>query len=312
MDRSTGGYVLSADLGTTGLKVAVVDDDGVVRGHAGESLPMIFVGDGGVEQDPELWWQALARCARRALAAAAVDGSAIARLAVTSQYSTTVAVDAAGMPLANATMWMDRRSSRHHSAGGRPGQVAHLRVANPAAYARSAALVEPVDALCARLTGRVTATQNTMFPLGVIDNTVWDNTAYSPELVGQVGIDPQRLPQLLAFGEPRGTVTVTAAEFLGVRHGTPVMSGTVDSVTSAIGTGALDPHSCGLIIGTTSVIVTHVGSAREDAAHGLATAPSPMPHSWFVVAENGIGGKALDVFVRNIVFPDDGLGRQLP
>ncbi|MFT3851756.1 MAG: FGGY-family carbohydrate kinase [Ilumatobacteraceae bacterium] len=65
-------------------------------------------------------------------------------------------------------------------------------------------------------------------------------------------------------------------------------------------------------MGTTSVVATHVPSPRLDEAHGLFTAPSPLPSSWFVVAENGIGGKALDVFVNNLVYPDDGLGPPLP
>ena len=91
-----------------------------------------------------------------------------------------------------------------------------------------------------------------------------------------------------------------------------VAGATIDSVTSAVGTGARLSSRCGLIIGTTSVVATHVPSPRMDEPHGLFTAPSPLPHSWFIVAENGIGGKALDVFVNNVVYPDDGLGVLLP
>src|SRR6185312_2816663 len=103
-----------------------------------------------------------------------------------------------------------------------------------------------------------------------------------------------------------------AAEHLGVSSAAVVADATIDSVTSAVGTGARLPSRCGLIIGTTSVVATHVPSPRADPGHGLFTAPSPLPHSWFIVAENGIGGKALDVFVRNLVYPDDGLGPPLP
>ena len=60
-------HVLAVDLGSTGIKVAVVDEAGRVRASAGEVLPLIFTDDGGVEQDPAGWWGALGRCARRAV-----------------------------------------------------------------------------------------------------------------------------------------------------------------------------------------------------------------------------------------------------
>jgi xylulokinase len=90
-----------------------------------------------------------------------------------------------------------------------------------------------------------------------------------------------------------------------------VMGATIDSVTSEVGTGAIDADTFGLIIGTTSVMPTHLPSKRHDMEHGLTTAPSPLPDRWFLVAENGVGGKALDVFVSNMVFAADGLGRPL-
>ena len=58
--------------------------------------------------------------------------------------------------------------------------------------------------------------------------------------------------------------------------------------------------------------MTHLPSKRHDLAHGLTSAPSPIPGAYFLVAENGIGGKALDVFVNEIVYPDDGLGLSRP
>ena len=43
--------VLAVDLGTTGIKVAVVDDEGRVLAGAGEVIPLVFTRDGGAEQD---------------------------------------------------------------------------------------------------------------------------------------------------------------------------------------------------------------------------------------------------------------------
>ena len=81
--------VLAVDLGSTGIKVAVVDELGAVRSIIGEVIPLLFVADGGVEQDPRVWWEALGRCSRRAIAESGLAGSGITLVAVTSQYTST-------------------------------------------------------------------------------------------------------------------------------------------------------------------------------------------------------------------------------
>ncbi len=324
--------VLSIDLGTTGVKVAIVDESGLVLASAGEVLPLIFTDDGGVEQDANGWWEAIGRCARRATLQCGLQAADIELVAVTSQYTSTVAVDSAGRPLAHAVMWMDQRGRRHNPAIARAGtrqrwitlhgmapsgnddvgHIAFIRAEWPEVYAAAAAFVEPMDCIAARLTGAVTATQNTMFPMLSVDNRTWGGTAYSDELLSMSTIDPAKLAPLVPMGAPRGRITAEAAQHLGVSAKAIVADATIDSVTSAVGTGAIDATGCGLIIGTTTVMATHVASKREDEAHGLSSAPSPIPGSYFLVAENGVGGKALDMFVNNIVFPDDGLGTSAP
>src|SRR5207249_1967173 len=84
-----------------------------------------------------------------------------------------------------------------------------------------------------------------------------------------------------------------------------VVTGTIDSITSAVGCGVLDNRSCAVIVGTTTVIVTHIDAKRADLEHGLISVPSPLPDKYFVMAENGIGGKALDFFLHNLVYADD-------
>jgi xylulokinase len=324
-------HVLSIDLGSTGIKVAVVDESGTVRASAGESLPLVLTADGGAEQDPQRWWDSLGRCARRAVAESRVAAHDLTLVAVTSQWSSTVPIAADGTPVGATIMWMDGRGRRHNRArrdpddiptwvdvhGSMPfgndpiGHIDFLRVERPDVYAAAAAFVEPMDAIAARLTGTVTATQNTVFPMLSVDNRVWGATTYSDDLLALSGLDPAKLPPLVPLGAPRGRVTATAAAHLGVAPDAVVAGATMDSVTSAVGTGAIDATVCGFIIGTTSVMPTHLPSKRHDLAHGLTTAPSPLPGRWLLVAENGLGGKALDVFVNNIVFAGDGLGREV-
>ena len=310
-------HVLAVDLGTTGVKVAVVGDDGRVHALAGERLRLLTTADGGVEQDPEEWWAAIGRCARSALAAGQVPPIDVDLVAVTSQYTSTTPIDAAGRPLGNTIMWMDTRGRRHHpclvdrataawwierhgfvpSGQDGIGHVAFIRREQPELYARTAAFVEPMDALVARLTGRITATQNTVFPMLCTDNRSRGTTVYDADMIERAGYDLDRLPELVPLGVPRGGLTSVAADHLGLRTGTVVADATIDSVTSAIGTGGVEPDRLGVVIGTTTVVATHVDARCQDMAHGLTAVPSPLPGRYLLVAENGIGGKALDVLV---------------
>ena len=337
-DGSTGlmaAHVLAVDLGSTGVKVAVVDADGRVRSGAGEMLPLIVTADGGVEQDPGLWWEAIGRCSRRAVADSGLPGGDIALVAVTSQYTSTIAVANDGTPLANMIMWMDQRgpqaqSGVRRSARHEPDVDRRARHATAAGTTTSATWVDPqrVPRRPRRRRSVRRADGRRSRPVSPVTSPP-RRTRCSRCCDRQLGLGRRRRttptcssssPASIRHGLPRSSrwarrvaaSSPVAAEHLGLSTDVVVADATIDSVTSAVGTGARLASRCGLIIGTTSVVATHVASPRTDVAHGLFTAPSPLPDSWFIVAENGIGGKALDVFVNNVVYPDDGLGVTLP
>jgi xylulokinase len=102
-----------------------------------------------------------------------------------------------------------------------------------------------------------------------------------------------------------GEVTTAAAAELGIAAGTPVTTGTIDSITSAIGTGALTARDGSVIIGTTSVLVTHIDRQRCDLGAGILAVPSPLAGMYYVMAENGVGGRALEWAMRLFGYADD-------
>lgn len=304
-----GVSVLAIDLGTSGLKVAVVDLAGHVVASASAPLRTIHSPGGGAEQDAEEWWRLIGECSRSIVA-----GQDIEAVAVTTQYMSIVPIDAVGRPVMHAVMWMDERGAKHHRVTRDPavaqlfrerhgmvphgyddqGHIAYIREERPDVYAATVAFVEPMDALNARLTGRIAATQTTAMPFMTVDTRVHGATAHDADLVAAAGLDPQRLPPIIPFEEIVGAVTSEAASHLGITTDAVVVTGTVDSITSGIGCGVVDSTSCSVIVGTTSVLVTNVDHRADDPDHGLTSVPSPLPQRWFVMAENGVGGRALE------------------
>jgi xylulokinase len=311
----TDTCVLAIDLGTSGPKVALVASDGTTLAWTSRPVTTTFYPHGGVEQDPREMWSAIVAATRATLSAAA-PVPPIGAVAVTSQYMSTIPVAGDGMPTGPCVLWMDTRGAEHNLSlltdeafmlfverhgliplpSGNDG-VAHihvLRTVHPDAYAAAAAFVEPMDYINARLTGRVCATQSTSFSQLVCDNRRWGAVEYDPELVAATKLDPDKLAPLVPLDGFIGEVTSSAAAELGIAPGIPVIPGTIDSITSAVGSGALGPESGAVIIGTTSVIVSHVREHRGDLSAGILTVPSPVPGSYYVMAENGVGGRALE------------------
>src|SRR5579883_652992 len=105
MSADDHAYILAIDLGTSGPKVAVVAPDGTIVASEFEETPLLLLPNGGAEQRPDDWWNAIVRATQRLLDHKAVRVEQIAAVSCTSQYSSTVAVDPDGRPLMNAINW---------------------------------------------------------------------------------------------------------------------------------------------------------------------------------------------------------------
>jgi xylulokinase len=322
----TTDCVLAIDLGTGGPKVALVGADGTTVAWSNRPVATRFIDGGGVEQDPLEMWSAIVDATRTTLLAARPTPPIVA-IAVTSQYMSVIPVAADGMPTGPCILWMDTRGAEHnlslltdesfvlfverHGLIPLPSgndNIAHihvLRVFHPEAYASATAFVEPMDYINARLTGRVCATQSTVFGQMVCDNRTWGLTEYDPELVAATRLDPDKLAPLAPMNGVVGWVTTTAAAELGIAVGVPVTTGTIDSITSAIGSGALTARDGSVIIGTTSVLVSHIDEHRGDLGAGILAVPSPLIGMYYVMAENGVGGRALEWAMRLFGYGDD-------
>lgn len=322
------GCVLAIDLGSGGPKVALVDRAGTTLAWAGEGVATTLLPGGGAEQDPHAMWQAIVLAARRAMDLAG-DHPPILAVAVTSQYMSVVPVRRDGTPTGPCIMWMDTRGAANNlallnddsfalfldrhgliplpSGNDDVAHVAVLRDHHPEAHAAADHFVEPMDYVTARLVGRVRSTQSTSFGFLTCDNRTWGVTEHDPALVAATGLDPDRLAPLAPMRGIAGELTTAAAHELGLDPGLPVTTPTIDSITSAVGTGALDARSAAVVVGTTSVVVSHVPDRRGDISAGLLAVPSPVAGQYFVMAENGVGGRALEWFLRQFVHPDDDL-----
>jgi len=173
-------------------------------------------------------------------------------------------------------------------------------------HATTATYLEVMDFINLRLTGRAAATQCTMFAAQLCDNRIVGTTNYDSDLVAMAGVDPSKLPNLIPVDGILGEISTALASRLGLPTGVTVQAGMNDTQAAAFATSVLlnsqalrvtpanVARPCGLMIGTTAVLVDSLDAHRVDLEHEVLAMPAPVPGRHIVMAENGISGRAVE------------------
>jgi xylulokinase len=331
-------YALAVDLGTGGPKVALVALDGALADQE-IGVTRLLLGPGGAaEQDPDDWWTSITGAVRRLMARGRVPSEAVAAVAVTSQWSGTVAVGVHGRPLMNALIWMDSRGARYirqvtggpvrlagysvptlwrfvSRAGGLPGHsgkdpTAHIlwiRRERPDVYAATRVFLEPADYLNLRLTGRACSSYDCIALHWVADIRNLRAVHYDDTLLRISRLDRDRLPELVPSASVVGGLLPAVAAEWGLRAGTPVVTASGDVPSAVVGSGAVADYSGHLYIGTSSWLSCHVPGKRTDLFHNQTTLPSALPGRYFVANEHETAGACLTFLKDNLRVRPDGL-----
>jgi xylulokinase len=329
-------YVLAVDLGTGGPKVALVSARGRIAAHAHRPVATRLLPGGGAEQEPAQWWEALVSATHEVLDAGAVSADRVSAVGCTAQWSGTVACAADGAPLRPAIIWMDSRGAsaiRRQTGGalrvlgydarkalrwirltgGAPGHsgkdpVAHIlwiRQAEPDVYRDTHAFLEPVDWLTHQLTGRFSASYDSICAHWVTDNRRIDAVHYDERLLSMAGLERGKLPELVPSASVVGTLTDLAAKELGLPAGVPVVSGSGDVHSAAVGSGAVADFDGHLYIGTSSWISCHVPFKKTDPLRNVASIPSAVPGRYLVADEHETAGACLTFLAETVLSGGD-------
>jgi xylulokinase len=331
-----GDCILAVDLGTSGVKVAVMTVRGELVASAAERYPLHMLGGGGAEQDPADWWDAVVRGTRRVLGEAGADPGRVVGVGCCAQWSGTVPVDDRGRPLTRAVIWMDSRGASQvkriirgfpavqgygvgrlaawvRRSGGAPGRagkdtVAHIlwvRDRLPDVYRRTHKFLEPRDWLNFQLTGRMTSSPDAATMLWATDTRDVGAVRYDDHLLGLAGLDRDKLPDLVPSATVLGPLAPEAAAALGLPATAQVVTGAPDIMASAIGAGTVADFDAHLYLGTSSWLVCHVPFRKTDLLHNLASIPSAIPGRYLLANEQESAGVCLTELGR-ILFPEEG------
>jgi len=174
------------------------------------------------------------------------------------------------------------------------GHILYLRHEHPQVYADAALLLEPADWLGLRLTGRAATTAVTATLHWLTDTRDLHRIRYHGGLVRAAGVDAAKLPELLPTNSVLGPLSAAAASELGITPGTLVVAGTPDTMSAAVGAGAVADGAAHLYVGTSSWLSCHVDFKRTDPQNGIASLPSAIPGRYLVSDEQETAGASVE------------------
>jgi xylulokinase len=328
--------ILAIDLGTSGMKVALISVNGAVLGWEAEPVRLILTPDGGAEQSPEEWWQAFLSATGRLMKKN--QGVNVIAVCASTQGEGTVAVDKDGNALGNAILWMDMRGAANlkkqigglinidgagisnvlrfvRLTGGMPSMTgkdpaAHMlfiRDTMPEVYKKTHKFLNVLDYINLRLTGEFVASFDSIVTSWVTDNRNPDVIHYDDSLIRSLGIDREKLPDVVPCTKVIGNLRNDVANVLGLSPNVKVVAGAIDNTAAAIGAGAVDDYALHLYIGTSSWMAAHVPFKKTDVASSMASIPCAVPGRYLLTALQATAGGNLTFLRDNIIYHKDEL-----
>ena len=300
--------LLGIDLGTSGVKVVVVDESAQVLGVGFREIPMEVPAPGRAEQDPEAWWSNTVMAVRQALHEA--GNPEIVGIGCDGHMHGGVLLDAHDQPLGRAITWADQRSAELipeledeigvetflSVAGTRPAAgfmgptMAWLRRFEPERLDAAATFILPKDYLRLRLTGDVAtdisdASGTAMFDVGA--------RTWSTELTERQGAPSSILPPLHESAARAGRLTTAAAGALGLTEGISVAAGCSDQCAQAAANGLVDNTTGSVALGTGGQIVVVTTEPMPDPAGRIHTFCHAAPQRWYQLGATLSAGLSL-------------------
>ncbi|MBA3947538.1 MAG: xylulose kinase [Herpetosiphonaceae bacterium] len=265
-------YVLGIDGGTNAIKVGLYDLRGNRIGYGACPYSTTFSHPGWAEQSPNDWWDGLVQATRACLAEAAVPPEEVIALSADATTCTLVLLDGRGQHIGPALLWMDVRASaqaeqifatgdsalRYSLAGcsaeWMPPKMLWLQQHEPERYAAAHSVVEYVDWLGYRLTGKLALNINTITQRWFYDRSTggWPLSFF--EAIGLGDLHAKLPKEVLPLGDVLGGLQPEAADALQLPVGIPVAVNGGDAFVSLLGLRVVEPGDLGLITGSSNVL----------------------------------------------------------
>lgn len=277
-------YFIGADLGTSALKLLLVDNQGNIVKTVTESYPVQFPHPGWSEQSPEEWWEAFKKGVKELTQD--VDSSDIAGIGAGGQMHGLVILDKEDNVIRPAILWNDGRTDKETAylnevfgkeklsqytaniafAGFTAPKILWVKANEPENFSKICKVMLPKDYLNYKLTGVHCTDYSDASGMLLLDVK---NKCWSKEMLDVCHITEDQMPTLFESYESVGNLTKEVAAELGLSEDTKVVAGAGDNAAAAIGTGTIADGRCNISLGTSGTMFVSSNKFSVDKNNAL-------------------------------------------
>ena len=283
-------YFIGIDLGTSAVKLLLVDEEGTVRNTVSKEYPLYFPHPGWSEQHPADWWDAVKRGLKELLAG--FDASLVAAIGCGGQMHGLVALDENDGVIRPAILWNDGRTEKQVEylnnvigreklsaltaniafAGFTAPKLLWMRENEPENFRRIQKIMLPKDYVNFKLTGVHACDYSDASGMLLLDVK---NKRWSKEMLEICGVPEAAMPRLFESSAVIGTLLPDVAAALGLPRTAVVVAGAGDNAAAAVGTGTVKNGDCNISVGTSGTVFIAsdaFGVDPNNALHAFAHA----------------------------------------
>ena len=257
------------DLGTSAVKLLLMDEAGHIVGTQSEEYPLSFPKEGWSEQDPDLWLSKTKTGLIKLLRAHC--NPSVDAIAVAGQMHGLVILDGTDKVIRPAILWNDGRTAAEteylnneigkiklsdHTgniafAGFTAPKILWMKNNEPENFIKIRKIMLPKDYLVYKLSGAFTTDYSDASGTLLLDVK---NKRWSEEMLSICGVKKEQLPLLHESYEAVGKLSEEIKAELGIKGEAIVAAGAGDNAAAAVGTGAVGNAKCNISIGTSGTI----------------------------------------------------------
>ena len=259
-------YYLGIDLGTTGTKTILFNENGVPCGKGYKSYELLTPRESFFEERPLDWYSAVVDTVKAATKDFSGEIRAISFSAQGGSFLFADVKNGEPIPLTNAITWMDRRAEKEAEALAKAyfdltGKAMdssnmlakYLYVKNnmPEAFANSKYVLSTSDYIYMKITGEGVIDYTSAAMMGVYDTK---REEYDERLIRLVGLKPENFPEVKRPGEFIGYANEKFLSDTGLSGKIEVRLGLHDQFAASLGANYFGDNDVIVSTGTTWVV----------------------------------------------------------
>ncbi|MDL4840298.1 xylulokinase [Aquibacillus rhizosphaerae] len=315
-------YVIGVDLGTSAVKLLLVNRVGEVVHEVSKSYPLIQEKSGYSEQDPEEWISQTASGIAELLATFDGNNIDIEGVSFSGQMHGLVLLDEENTVLRNAILWNDTRTTKQCQdiyekvgkekfisitknlalEGFTLPKILWVKENEPSLYAKVKKFVLPKDYLRYRLTGELQMEYSDAAGTSLLDIS---EKGWSKEICDLLNIDISICPPLVNSHDNVGKITTDFANQTGLAETTSVFAGGADNACGAIGSGILSPGKTFASIGTSGVVLSYEETGDKDYKGKVHYFNHGAPNAYYTMGVTLSAGHSLNWFKNTFAEEED-------